>query len=190
MIRGAKRGGTILAVAILIAPAFAADAGRWIHVRVDENGEHGAKVDVQVPLSMVSSLMPTLKTKIDLDGDLDFGHGKMTVAEMRDAWAAVKHAKDGNYVTIRDASGTVRVAKRAGVVHVEVNGDGGSERVTLRLPVALVDAALGSGEQLDVPGLLEALSDVPSGELIAVDDDESKIRIWIDDRPDTRDDRP
>jgi hypothetical protein len=56
--------------------------------------------------------------------------------------------------------------------------------------VALVDAALGSGEQLDVPGLLEALSDVPSGELIAVDDDESKIRIWIDDRPDTRDDRP
>jgi hypothetical protein len=66
-------------------------------------------------------------------------------------------------------------------VHVDVKGSG--ERVTMRLPVPIVDAFLGTKDTLDVGALVEALHDVPNGELIAVDDDDSKVRIWIDDRP-------
>jgi hypothetical protein len=187
------RGWTVVAaIWVMAAPAPAAsDAGRWIHVRVDEDGAHGAKVDVQVPLSMVSSLMPTLKAKMDVNGRLDFGSTDVSIDEMRAYWKAVKDARDGNYVTLREGSETVRISKRGGVVHVETTSHGGSEKVTMRLPVPLVDAFLGQKDTLDFPALLDALRDVPSGELIAVDDDDSKVRIWIDDRPSpAREDAP
>jgi hypothetical protein len=153
-------------------------------VRVDEDGEDGARVDIQVPLTMVSSLLPTLKKKIEIhEGRIDLGDGEMTLDEMRGYWAAVKSAKDGNYVTVRDGSDTVRISKRGGVVHVDVSGNRGSERVKLRLPAALVDAVLGADDTLDVGELVRALGSVPNGEIIAVDDDESRVRIWIDDTP-------
>ena len=181
MTRLAKAPAAVAAALLLLAPAFAASDGRWIHVRVDEDGDHGAKVDVQVPLSMVSSLMPTLRAKMDVDGHLDFGSSDVSLDELRAYWKAVKESKDGNYVTVKDGSDTVRIAKRGGVVHVDVKGSG--ERVTMRLPVPIVDAFLGTKDTLDVGALVEALHDVPNGELIAVDDDDSKVRIWIDDRP-------
>jgi hypothetical protein len=173
----------ILALSLTLAPAASADS-RWIHVRVDEDGEDGARVDIQVPLTMVSSLLPTLKKKIEIhEGRIDLGDGEMTLDEMRGYWAAVKSAKDGNYVTVRDGSDTVRISKRGGVVHVDVSGNRGSERVKLRLPAALVDAVLGADDTLDVGELVRALGSVPNGEIIAVDDDESRVRIWIDDTP-------
>ena len=113
MTRLVKGPAALAAVVLLVAPALAAADGRWIHVRVDEDGAHGAKVDVQVPLSMVSALMPTLKAKMDVDGHLDFGSSDVSLDELRSYWKAVKESKDGNYVTVKDGSDTVRIAKRA-----------------------------------------------------------------------------
>jgi hypothetical protein len=96
--------------------------------------------------------------------------------------AVVEKSSGVERVAAKD-SGTVVAAKRGGVVHVDVDGSEGSEHVKMRLPVPLVDAVLGTKDTLDVGALVEALHDVPSGELIAVDDDDSKVRIWIDDRP-------
>jgi hypothetical protein len=183
MTRFSKLPAALATIALAAAPALAAADGRWIHLRVDEDGAHGAKVDIQVPLSMVSSLMPTLKAKMDVHGKLDLGSQDVSVDELRSYWKAVKESKDGNYVTVRDGSETVRIAKRGGVVHVDVEDTDQGERVKMRLPVPLVDAVLGTHDTLDVAALVTALRDVPSGELIAVDDDESKVRIWIDDRP-------
>ena len=141
-------------------------------------------MDIQVPLAMVSSLLPSLKKKIEIhEGRIDLGNDEMTLDEMRGYWAAVKASRDGNYVTVRDGSDTVRIAKRGGVVHVDVSADRGSERVKLRLPAPLVDAVLGKDDTLDVGELVKALSGVPNGEIIAVDDDDSRVRIWIDDKP-------
>ena len=183
MTRLPKLPAALAAIALAAAPALAASDGRWIHVRVDEDGAHGAKVDLQVPLSMVSALMPTLKAKMDVDGKLDFGSQDVSLDELRSYWKAVKESRDGNYVTVRDGSETVRIAKRGGVVHVDVDDTAQSEHVKMRLPVPLVDAVLGTEDTLDMGAFVAALHDVPSGELIAVDDDESKVRIWIDDRP-------
>ena len=173
-----------LALTFALPLSAAADSTRWIHVRVHDEGEDGARVDIQVPLAMVSSLLPSLKKKIEIhEGRIDLGNDEMTLDEMRGYWAAVKASKDGNYVTVRDGSDTVRIAKRGGVVHVDVSADRGSERVKLRLPAPLVDAVLGKDDTLDVGELMKALSGVPNGEIIAVDDDDSRVRIWIDDKP-------
>lgn len=183
-----------IGLAAVLAPSAsaAADSARWIHVRVDEDGERGARVDVQVPLSMVSALLPTLKSKVEVhDGRLDFGDDEMTLAELRGYWTAVKAAKDGNYVTVRDGQDTVRIAKRGGIVHVDVSENRGSGRVKVRLPVPLVDAFLAEEDTVDVAQLVKALSNVPNGEIVAVDDDESRVRIWIDDKPEpSREDAP
>ena len=182
---------SLTAVLLPAAPA-GAESSRWIHVRVDEDGERGARVDVQVPLSMVSALLPSLKSKIEVhDGRLDFGDDEMSLAELRGYWTAVKAAKDGNYVTIRDGEDTVRIAKRGGIVHVDVSENRGSERVKVRLPVPLVDAFLAGDDTIEVDQLVKALSNVPNGEIVAVDDDESRVRIWIDDKPEpSREDAP
>ena len=175
---------SILALTFALPLSAGADSTRWIHVRVHDEGEDGARVDIQVPLAMVSSLLPSFKKKIEIhEGRIDLGNDEMTLDEMRGYWAAVKGSKDGNYVTVRDGSDTVRIAKRGGVVHVDVSADRGSERVKLRLPVPLVDAVLGKDDTLDVGELVKALSGVPNGEIIAVDDDDSRVRIWIDDKP-------
>jgi hypothetical protein len=175
---------SILALTFTLPLSAAADSTRWIHVQVHEDGGDGARVDVQVPLAMVSSLLPTLKKKIEIhEGRIDLGDDEMTLDEMRGYWAAVKGAKDGNYVTVRDGSDSVRIAKRGGVVHVDVSSDRGNERVKLRLPAPLVDAVLGKDDTLDVGELVKALSAVPNGEIIAVDGDDSRVRIWIDDKP-------
>lgn len=175
----------VLALTLTLAPSTAGDSSRWIHVRVDEDGDDGAKVDIQVPLTMVSSLLPTLKKKIEIhQGRIDLGDDdEMTLDEMRGYWAAVKRSKDGNYVTVRDGSDTVRIAKRGGIVHVDVTADRGSERVKLRLPAPIVDAVLGENDSIDVGELMRALAGVPNGEIIAVDGDDSRVRIWIDDKP-------
>lgn len=183
--------GSILALSMLVPPALGADSGRWIHVRVDEDGDRGSRVDVQVPLGMISAVLPTLKAKIDLQGHVDVGDGDLSLPEMRAYWAAVKDAKDGNYVTVRDGSDEVRVAKRNGMVHVDVSENGGTGKVKLRVPVPLVEAVLGDGDTLDLDAVVRALGTVPSGELISVDDDDGRVRIWIDDRPEpSRDDTP
>jgi hypothetical protein len=191
MTRHSKLSAALAAIALAAAPALATSDGRWIHVRVDEDGAHGAKVDVQVPLSMVSALMPTLKAKMDVNGQIDLGSKDVSIDELRGYWKAVKESKDGNYVTVRDGTESVRIAKRGGIVHVDVDDGDKSEHVKMRLPVPLVDAVLGTKDTLDVEALVTALRDVPNGELIAVDDDESKVRIWIDDRPSpSREDAP
>ncbi|HEX4825283.1 MAG TPA: hypothetical protein VFV19_13335 [Candidatus Polarisedimenticolaceae bacterium] len=172
-------------VAIAGAVAWGAQvraADRWIHVRVDERDEGHAHVDVQVPIEMVSGLMPLIKNRhgsghIRLDG-----HGT-DLQEMRGYWAAVRAAKDGEYVTVHDDDANVRVAKNGGLLLVNVDEhDGG--HVRMKVPVAIVDAALGGGrDDVDVDALVRALASAPAGDLVTVEDEDSHVRIWIDDAP-------
>ena len=168
------------AIALSVGTARATD--RWIHVRVDERDEGHAHVDVQVPVGMVSGLLPLIKEKHG-SGSIRIDGHSTDIQEMRGYWAAVRSAKDGEYVTIHDDEANVRVAKSGGLLLVNVDEhDGGHVRV--KLPVAIVDAALGgSADTVDVDALVRALGSVPTGELVTVEDEDSHVRIWIDDAP-------
>jgi len=168
------------AIALSVGTARATD--RWIHVRVDERDEGHAHVDLQVPIGMVSGLLPLIKEKRG-SGTIRVDGHETDIREMRGYWAAVRSAKDGEYVTIHDDDANVRVAKSGGLVLVNVDEhDGG--RVRVKLPVAIVDAALGGSENtVDVDALVRALASVPMGDLVTVEDEDSHVRIWIDDAP-------
>ena len=172
-------GGLVIA-GCAVGFASAVDAGeKWIHVRVDDAGEANARVDIQVPVGLVSTLLPALEGRhgvhaVHVDGS------NMDMAELRNYWNAVREARDGQYVTVRDAGSDVRISKSDGFLMLLVNDQGGGSRVRMKIPVPLVDALLAGGDAIDVDSIGTALDKAPLGDLLTVDDEDSHIRIWID----------
>ena len=175
-------GCLIVACAALGAPAASASDDRWIHVRVDETDGGKGRVDIQVPVGMVSSLLPMLKGK-RAHGSIRVDCNDIDLAELRGYWKAVRSAKDGEYVTVRDQDADVRVSKSAGFLRVNVDDKDGGGRVRVKVPLPLVDAVLAGTDGIDFGAVGEALAKVPVGEILTVDDDDSHVRIWIDGQP-------
>jgi len=168
-------GSLVIATVALGAPKASAAGDRWIHVRVDDADGSKGHVDIQVPIGLVSSLLPALKShahgSIQIDGKQD---------ELRSYWNAVRAAKDGEYVTVRDDDSDVRISKSGGYFRVSVDDKGGGGRVRLKLPLPLVDAVLSGGDAIDLDAVGGALAQAPPGDLLTVDDEDSHVRIWID----------
>jgi hypothetical protein len=175
-------GYLVLACATGCAAQASASDDRWIHVRVDDAEGAGGHVDIQVPIGMVSSLLPVLKGAHGR-GSIHVDHQRVDVAELRGYWNAVRAAKDGEYVTVRDDDSDVRISKSGGYLRVTVDGKRDGGRVRMKIPVSLVDAALVGGDSIDLEAIGKALANVPAGELLTVDDDDSHVRIWIDAQP-------
>jgi len=184
----------LLASLVLVgATGSAAWAGspdeRWIHVRVDDSGGDKGRVDIQVPIGLVSTLLPILKNKHG-HGSIHVDGNDVDLAEIRGYWKAVRGAKDGEYVTVKDDDSNVKIAKSGGFLKVMVDGEDGG-RVRMKIPVQLVDAVLSGGDTLDFDAVGSALVKVPSGEILTVDDEDSHVRIWIDDEAaPAREDKP
>ena len=173
-----------------VAGGAAAADDRWIHLRVDDADGAKGRVDIQVPLELASSLLPALKGahghgSIHLDGE----HADL--AEIRGYWNAVRAAKDGDYVTVREQDSDVRISKSGGYLRLSVDDKGGGNRVRLKVPLPLVDAILVGGDPIDFDAIGRALAKAPVGELLTVDDEDSHVRIWIDAKAAlVREDRP
>ena len=175
-------GYLVLTCVTGLAAQVAASDDRWIHVRVDDTDGSGGRVDIQVPIGMVSSLLPALKGKHGR-GSIQVDQHSVDVAELRSYWNAVRTAKDGEYVTVRDEDSDVRISKKGGYLHLAVDDKGDGGRVRMKVPVQLVDAALVGGDAIDLEAIGKALANAPMGELLTVDDNDSHVRVWIDGQP-------
>ena len=174
-----KTLGCLIVAGCLGAGTAAAGDDRWLHVRVDETDRSGAKVDIQVPVAMVSGLLPILKGK-HAHGNITINEGQIEMDELRGYWNAVRAAKDGEYVTVRDADSDVRISKSGGFVRLTVDEKDGGGRVRMKLPVPLIDAVFAGKDDIDFDAIAAALAKLPAGEILTVDDDDSHVRIWID----------
>jgi hypothetical protein len=172
--------GSLVIACSALGLASAAVAGeKWIHIRVDDAGRANARVDIQVPVVLLSALLPAFKGThgvhaVHMNGD------NVDTAELRSYWNAVRDAKDGQYVTVRDAGSDVRISKSGGFLKLLVDDQGGVRRVRMKIPVPLVDAVLAGGDTIDVDSIGAAIEKDPLGDLLTVDDDDSHVRIWID----------
>lgn len=171
--------GSCLTVLAILAAAPASASERWVHVRVDDSGDAKARVDIQVPVELVSALLPALK---DMQGShaIKVDSANISMEQLRGYWDAVRDAKDGEYVKLHDADSDVRIAKSGGTLRVVVNDNGGGSRVRMTVPLPLVDAVLSSGGTIDLDSIGGALRKIPPGDLLTVDDEDSHVRIWID----------
>jgi hypothetical protein len=145
-------------------------------------------------MTVVEAILKASPEMIEKHGKIHFGdeHGlKMT--DIRKAWKALAEVGDAEFVTVESDDENVRVMRKGDLVQVFVDHrakpgkDGkaeakGGEEVRVEVPVSLVDALLsGEGEE---PNIQAALAELQKrrGDIVRVKDDDSNVRIWIDEQ--------
>ena len=178
----------------LLAASFALSLGAiplqaqtpWIHVEVEENEADASQVKVNLPLSVVQIALEAAPDKIldngrihlhDLDDDLD-------VEDLRRMWKELRTAPDSELVSVvgKGNGDRVSVRRQGDQILVEVDEREKSDTVRVQVPVTMVDALFsGEGQELNLKGAIEELKTL-RGEIVRVDDGETKVRIWIDEK--------
>jgi hypothetical protein len=185
----------VLALAVVFASATAhaqrdrRDRGRqqeeekapWIHVEVTEEGEEGAKVTINLPLSLAKIALEMAPEEVLEEGRIEINDTDLTVEDLRRIWTEVREAGDAEFVTVEEEGETIRVYRQGDRLFVKADGEEGQEKIRVEVPVALVDALLsGSGEELNLDAAMAELQKMDSGEIVRVEDNGDLVRIWVD----------
>ncbi len=166
------------------ATVRAAEAQPWLHVYVTESGERGETVRVNVPIELVEKVLPLVRHERFREGKvrIEMGDSDFSAADLRAVWQAVRASRDAEYVTVEGPDEKVRVAKRGDEILVLVDGSAEkAEKVEARIPLDVLDALFsGSEEELDVQAALQVLARKGSGDIVTVQDGDTRVRVWID----------
>ncbi len=185
-----------LTILVWLASATAALAAeRWVHVKVNETGEDGERVRVNIPLSLAEKVLPTISAHKLHNGKVRVDeHDFNNEVDLRALLEAVQTAQDNEYVTVDSKHENVRVAKSGGFMLVKVRetphpSKKGKETgatpkvhtVDVKIPFTVVNALLsGDKDEIDLVAGLRALGQYDNLELVTVNDEDSSVRIWID----------
>jgi hypothetical protein len=186
-------GVGLLALSVLPAAKAAAQTGTaWLHVRVEEV-KQASKVSVNLPMAVVEAVLKASPEIIEKHGKVHFGdeHG-LKMADIRKAWKALAEVGDAELVTVESEDENVKVMRKGDLVQVFVDRkatpgkDGkaskGGEEVRVEVPVSLVDAFLsGEGEEGNIQAAVAELQK-RRGDIVRVKDDDSHVRVWIDEQ--------
>lgn len=159
-----------------------AHAEPWLHVKVLEHGRNGETVRVNVPVSLANSILPILGKGDGVHASrFRMDHCDLTPEQMRQMLAAVRDAKDGEYVTVDGVEEKVRIEKKDGTLFIKVDEEQpGGDHVQIRMRMEVLDALLsGSGDELNIGAALAALK--TGEELVQVESEDETVRIWVDD---------
>jgi len=173
-----------LLIAVCASGVALAGGERWLHVRVQGHDSRGENVNVNIPLSMVESLLPMIQTDEFRGGRIRFDRGDLDGIDLRAALAALKDAPDADFVTIKSDDESVRVAKENEFLLVHVDSDDDNDKVRVRMPLDVVEAMLSGGsDEIDILAGLQRLAEF-DGDLITVESDDATVHVWIDNRND------
>jgi len=178
------RAGRLAAAALIALCAAAGTAAAddlWLHVAVDE-GPEGARVRVNLPLTMAETALGMIPEEELRGGKIRFDDSDITLAELRQLWRELEESPDATFVEVEEADQRVLVSKSGGYLLVKaIEGGDNDQQVDVRIPAAVVDALLsGEGEELDVVAAVRALAAHGAGELVTVTDQETQVRVWVD----------
>lgn len=175
----------LLTAAFLILYSGIANA-QWLHIRVEKAGTDGESVKVNVPISLVETALPMVKSGHLDDDDLQIKEGKIKIQEsdidivqLRKLWQELKTAGDFEVATVESKDAHVRVWLENGFVQVKTN-EKDQAQVDIRVPMQVVDALLaGEGNELDLLGAIKALGESGVEEVVSIRDGETTVRIWV-----------
>lgn len=174
-----------LGLALLTTTAIAGPADYWLHVRVDEHDSDGEQVRINLPIQLVESVLPLIHEKGTEAGHLNIDMAGHDI-DLPKVLAAVRDARDGEYITVTSEDENVRVAKQAGYLLVKaVDAD---ETVDIRIRLAVVDALLTPAEsadeidkgELNLAAAVRVLAEQGEGDIVTVTGEDENVRIWID----------
>ncbi len=169
------RIAALVALTVVVAPVLKA-SDLWLHIRAVETGSHPTTVKVNLPFSLVERAAPLIEdARID-DGQIAWNGDPMEIAELRETWRALR-------------SGSVRLSRNGASWTLEGKGTAetlvvregkSAKHAEVRVPAGLVDALLADGSRLDLVAAIDAIARLGAGELVAVDEDGTRVRIWVD----------
>lgn len=177
-----------LAVALLSAGIVQAqEQAPWLHIQVTEAGEDGAKVNVNLPVSLIQVFADIAEKEVakELSGegshlDIDMDHHDIQIADIRRAWTELRNAGDAEFVEVQEDDEYVKISRSGDRILIEFD-EGGDENGRVEVPVSVVDALLsGEGEQLNIRAAIDELVATASGEIVFVEDGDTTVRIWIE----------
>ena len=174
--------------------ALAAD--RWVHVKVEEGGTQGETVRINLPLSLAEKVLPAIHTHKLCAGKVKVNKDDIHDLDLRAVMEALRAAPDNEFITVESQHENVRVAKAGGnlLIKVQENKETAgtkaktetktrAETVNVTIPIPVVEALLsGAQDELDILAAVRALGAVGDTVLVSVDDQHSKVRIWVDSR--------
>jgi len=176
-----------LVFALAVTYSVAGGADKWLHVKVEDDGE---KVSVNIPLSVIESMLPMITVDALRDGKLHVDEidefdefDGFDGIDLREIARALREAPDADFVTVQSNDESVRVSKEKGYIVVSVEDRGGrsSENVWVRMPLDVLDALVGGDpHELDLLAALEVLSEHEGEALVNVESDDANVRVWID----------
>ena len=187
-------GVGLLALSVLPAAQVVAQTGTtaWLHVRVEE-AKQASKVSVNPPMAVVEAVLKASPEMIEKHGKIHLGeeHG-IQMADLRKAWKALAAVGDAELVTVESEDENIKVMRKGDLVQVFVDKkartgkDGkalqGGEEVRVEVPVSLVDAFLsGDTEEGNFTAAIAELQK-RRGNIVSVHDDDSNVRVWIDEQ--------
>ena len=89
-------------------------AERYLHVKVDDTTK-GESVNVNLPLSMAETILPTVNNGSLHNGHVTVGQGRnSTDVDVRALLDAIRTTPDNEFVTVKEKDQDVRVAKSNG----------------------------------------------------------------------------
>ncbi len=177
---------TGILLALVLTAGFASAGEQWLHIKVEDRGYSDENVNINLPISMIEAILPMIDTPEFRGGMLDLRmhvddddfHG----IDFRRVLEALRDAPDADFVTVSSDDENVRVAKADGMLTIHVDSRRDSEKVRVKIPLAVVDAMLGDDPyRIDLMAGLRTLADYGGGDLVTVESDDESVRIWIDD---------
>jgi hypothetical protein len=191
-----KNGASLLAVAsLVIAMAVGATGARaqaqsttneaWLHVRVESHEGKGGNVRVNMPISLAEAIIPAIHNDNLNNGRIRVGNLNVNGVDVRAILAAVRDAKDGEFVTVQTEDSDIKVSKQNGILIVHVlnheKNKTSPTQVEVRVPMPVVEALLSSnGNELDLLAAVKVLAHESGSELVSVEDGNEHVRIWVD----------
>jgi hypothetical protein len=173
------RVSTVFLAALVVAGAATAASNLWFHVKVDE--ADGAKVTVNLPVSMIEKAIQMIPEEHLNHHGMHFSDHEVTPAEIRELWTELRDSPDMTFVKVEEEGEDVKVWKESGYLHVSVIEDHDNEKVDVRVPFAVVDALLsGDEDELNIEAAIHALAQEGEGELVTVTSDDDNVRVWVD----------
>jgi len=173
----------MILTALLATASSLGASDLWIHVRVTEEGRRATTVEVNLPLRLVERLAPLVDARGKRDARICLGTTPMDVAELRAKWQRLSAGE----VLVEDDAVLMMQAGARGRELV-VRGRDRRDETVVTLPANVIDALLsGERDRLNLEAGVKALAAYGGGEIVAVQDDGARVRIWLDRNPDGSD---
>lgn len=178
----------LVALVLSTGVVYAQEKTPWLHIRVTEAGEDGAKVSVNLPISLVQVFADIAEREIEkeLSGqgshiDIDMDDHDIEIADIRRAWTELRNAGDAEFVEVEEGDEYVKISRTGNIILIEFNKGDADDNGRVEVPVSVVDALLdGDGERLNVRAAIDAMITASSGEIVFVQDGDTTVRIWIE----------